>query len=75
MTYIITNFRYNVLRMWFAAPLWYAMPVLLYFKLITNAPNGAESPGIVVFDFLPQPLDMDIDSTCISNVFIAPDMV
>ena len=49
--------------------------LLFDLKLVTNAPDGAESPGWMILDLFPQPLNMDVDGPGVSDVFISPDLV
>ena len=61
-------FSYNASSMWFP-------DLLLYFKLISNAPYGGKFPAIMIFDLLAQTLNMHINSTGISNILISPDLI
>lgn len=47
-------FSYNASSMWFP-------DLLLYFKLVSNAPYGGEFPAIMIFDLLAQTLNMHIN--------------
>ncbi len=49
--------------------------LLLYFKFITDSPDGAETPAIVILDLLADTLDMHIYGTGIADIFIAPDLI
>ena len=49
--------------------------LLLYFKLVSNAPYGGKFPAIMIFDLLAQTLNMHINSTGISNILISPDLI
>ena len=61
-------FSYNASSMWFP-------DLLLYFKLVSNAPYGGKFPAIMIFDLLAQTLNMHINSTGISNILISPDLI
>ena len=61
-------FSYNASSMWFP-------DLLLYFKLVSNAPYGGKFPAIMIFDLLAQSFDMYVHGTGIADVLISPDMV
>ena len=61
-------FSYNASSMWFP-------DLLLYFKLVSNAPYGGKFPAIMIFDLLAQTLNMHINRTGISNILISPDLI
>ena len=44
-------------------------------EFVADAPDGRDLPALMVLDFFPEPLDVDIDSPCISRIVIAPDLV
>ena len=61
-------FSYNASSMWFP-------DLLLYFKLVSNAPYGSQIPGWVITDLFAETFDMYVHGTGVSDVFVAPDMV
>ena len=61
-------FSYNASSMWFP-------DLLLYFKLVSNAPYGGKFPAIMIFDLLAETFDVHIDGTGIADIFIAPDLI
>ena len=48
---------------------------LFRFKFVADTPDGGNSPVLVIVDFFTQTLDMYINGSCITNVFISPDLV
>ena len=58
------NFKYKVLFMLHFLLYQVRCGTLLFdLKLVTNAPDGAESPGRMILDLFPQPFDMDVDGS------------
>ena len=61
-------FSYNASSMWFP-------DLLLYFKLVSNAPYGGKAPFVVIFDLFAKSFDMNIDGSRVDDVFVTPDAV
>ena len=45
------------------------------FEFVANPPYRRNAPGLVIFKFFAETLDMYIHSSCVSDIFISPDVV
>ena len=48
---------------------------LFHLKFISDTPDGGNAPCIVIVDFFAKTFDVNIYSSCITNIFVTPNLV